>query len=144
MVAHECIVDVRALRQRAGVSVEEVAKRLMDYGFHAPTMSWPVVGGLMIEPTESESLDELDRFCEAMIQIRHEVEEIAQGKASVDDNVLVNAPHSYGHLMQNEWPHPYTREKAAFPLPYLRQNKFHIPIGRVDNVGGDRNFCCTL
>ena len=143
MVAHECIVDVRPFKASADVTVDDVAKRLMDYGFHAPTMSWPVAGTLMIEPTESESLDELDRFCEAMIAIREEIREIETGAANSQDNVLKNAPHSAFHLLADDWQHPYSREKAAFPREWVRQRKFWVPVGRVDNAYGDRNLVCT-
>ncbi len=143
MVAHECIVDVRPFKASAGVTVEDLAKRLMDYGFHAPTMSWPVAGTLMIEPTESESREELDRFCDAMLAIREEVREIETGAADPRDNVLKNAPHSAFHLLSEDWQHPYSRDKAAFPLDWVRQRKFWVPVGRVDNTYGDRNLVCT-
>lgn len=143
MVAHECIVDVRPFKASANVTVDDVAKRLMDYGFHAPTMSWPVAGTLMIEPTESEDLAELDRFCDAMIAIREEIREIEAGAADPQDNVLKNAPHSAPHLLDEGWRHPYSREKAAFPLEWVRQRKFWVPVGRVDNAWGDRNLVCT-
>jgi glycine dehydrogenase len=143
LVAHECIVDVRPFKASADVTVEDVAKRLMDYGFHAPTMSWPVAGTLMIEPTESESLEELDRFCDAMIGIREEIREIETGAADPGDNVLKNAPHSAFHLLGEDWGHPYSREKAAFPHDWVRQRKFWVPVGRVDNAYGDRNLVCT-
>ena len=143
LVAHECIVDVRPFKASADVTVEDVAKRLMDYGFHAPTMSWPVAGTLMIEPTESESLEELDRFCDAMIGIREEIREIETGAADPGDNVLKNAPHSAFHLLGEDWGHPYSREKAAFPRDWVRQRKFWVPVGRVDNAYGDRNLVCT-
>ena len=143
MVAHECIVDVRPFKGSANVTVDDVAKRLMDYGFHAPTMSWPVAGTLMIEPTESESLEELDRFCDAMIGIRAEIREIEAGAADPKDNVLKNAPHSAFHLLAEDWAHPYSRDKAAFPLEWVRERKFWVPVGRVDNAFGDRNLVCT-
>ncbi len=143
MVAHECIVDTRPFKASAGVTVEDVAKRLMDYGFHAPTMSWPVAGTLMIEPTESESREELDRFCDAMLAIREEIREIETGAADAQDNVLKNAPHSAIHLLSEDWQHPYSREKAAFPREWVRQRKFWVPVGRVDNAYGDRNLVCT-
>ena len=142
-MAHECIVDVRPFKASADVTVEDVAKRLMDYGFHAPTMSWPVAGTLMIEPTESESLEELDRFCDAMIGIREEIREIETGVADPGDNVLKNAPHGTFHLLGEDWGHPYSREKAAFPRDWVRQRKFWVPVGRVDNAYGDRNLVCT-
>ncbi len=143
MVAHECIVDVRPFKSSANVTVDDVAKRLMDYGFHAPTMSWPVAGTLMIEPTESESLAELERFCDAMIAIREEIREIETGAADPRDNVLKNAPHSAFHLLSEDWQHPYSRDQAAFPREWVRQRKFWVPVGRIDNAYGDRNLVCT-
>jgi glycine dehydrogenase len=120
-----------------------VAKRLMDFGFHAPTMSFPVVGTLMIEPTESESKDELDRFCEAMIAIREEIREVEQGRANLTDNVLKNAPHTMTDIAAGEWTHPYSREKAVFPLPWVRRNKYWPPVKRIDNPYGDKNLLCS-
>ena len=143
MVAHECIVDVRPFKASANVTVEDVAKRLMDYGFHAPTMSWPVAGTLMIEPTESESLAELECFCDAMIAIREEIREIETGTADPRDNLLKNAPHSAFHLLSEDWQHPYSRDRAAFPREWVRQRKFWVPVGRVDNAYGDRNLVCS-
>lgn len=143
LVAHECIIDLRPLAEKSGITVEDVAKRLMDYGFHSPTMSWPVAGTLMIEPTESESKAELDRFCEAMISIYQEIEEVMSGRADRDDNVLKHAPHPATAVVADEWSHSYSREKAAYPLPYLRQHKFWPSVGRIDNVHGDRNLVCT-
>ena len=142
-VAHECILDLREWKQRAGIEVEDVAKRLMDYGFHAPTMSWPVPGTLMIEPTESESLDELDHFCDAMIAIHGELVAVEEGRLDKEDNPLKNAPHTAECVMADDWPHAYSREVAAFPLPWLRTNKFWPSVRRVDNVYGDRNLFCT-
>ena len=142
-VAHECIIDVRPLSDLSGITVEDVAKRLMDYGFHAPTMSWPVGGTLMIEPTESESKPELDRFCDAMISIHGEITAVIRGEMDANDNPLKNAPHPCETVCGNDWAHPYTREQAAFPLPYLRQHKFWPSVGRIDNVHGDRNLVCT-
>ncbi len=142
LVAHECIVDVRPLKQSAGVEVDDVAKRLMDYGFHAPTMSWPVAGTLMIEPTESESREELDRFCEAMISIRGEIRQIEEGRLDRQDNPLKNAPHTIDSLL-GDWPHPYSREQAVYPLPWVREHKFWPSVGRIDNVYGDRNLVCA-
>ena len=142
-VAHECIVDARPLKKLAGIEVDDVAKRLMDYGFHAPTMSFPIPGTLMIEPTESESKAELDRFCEAMIAIRAEITEIEAGKMSREDNLLKNAPHTAGALLAAEWTHPYPRDRAAFPLPYLRGAKYWPAVGRLNNVLGDRKLFCT-
>ena len=140
-VAHECIVDLRPLREY--VPVDDVAKRLMDFGFHAPTMSFPVPGTLMIEPTESESLEELDRFCEAMIAIRGEIEAIARGEVAHEDSPLFHAPHTAEVVMNDSWERPYTREQAAYPLPWVRVAKFWPPVSRVDNVYGDRNLVCT-
>ncbi|MGZ3724096.1 MAG: aminomethyl-transferring glycine dehydrogenase, partial [Bdellovibrionales bacterium] len=142
-VAHECILDVRPFKTSADITVEDIAKRLMDYGFHAPTMSWPVVGTLMIEPTESESKEELDRFIDALISIRAEIAAIESGKADRLNNVLKNAPHCYTHLLADKWDHPYTREQAAFPRPWVRERKFWVPVGRVDNAYGDKNLVCS-
>jgi glycine dehydrogenase len=141
-VAHECILDLRALKKSSGIDVEDVAKRLMDYGFHAPTISFPVPGTLMIEPTESESLEELDRFCDAMISIRREISAIEEKRVDPLDNVLKNAPHTIEALLTAEWHHPYTREEAAFPAPWVRAHKFWPSVGRIDNVYGDRNLVC--
>jgi glycine dehydrogenase len=140
-VAHECIVDLRDLRESAGIPVDDVAKRLMDYGFHAPTMSFPVPGTLMIEPTESESKAELDRFCDAMIQIREEIQKVEDGRYDATDNPLHNAPHT-AQMLAEEWTHPYSREEAAFPAEWIKENKFWPSVGRVDNVYGDRNLFC--
>lgn len=142
-VAHECIIDLRPIKAETGIEVEDVAKRLMDYGFHAPTVSFPVAGTMMIEPTESEDLSEIDRFCDAMIEIRKEISEIASGKADAKNNILKNAPHATDVLMATEWAFPYPRERAAFPLPFVRDRKFHVPISRIDNVFGDRNLVCS-
>ncbi len=142
-VAHECIIDLRPLSDASGITVEDVAKRLMDYGFHAPTMSWPVAGTLMIEPTESESKDELDRFCEALISIHGEIREVADGDADARDNLLKNAPHPAELVCADEWPHPYPRERAAYPVETLRVRKFWPAVARIDNVHGDRNLVCT-
>ncbi len=140
--AHELIVDLRPFK--SVVSAEDVAKRLMDYGFHAPTLSFPVAGTIMIEPTESESKAELDRFCDALLQIRREIDEIAEGKYPAEDNVLHNAPHTVEAVSGDNWDHPYSREKAAFPLPYLRQGwKFWATVGRIDQAYGDRNLVCV-
>ncbi len=143
MVAHECIVDCRGFASEAGVQVEDIAKRLQDYGFHAPTMSWPVPGTLMIEPTESESRDEIDRFCGAMIAIRAEIAAIAAGRMDRADNPLKNAPHTAAEVMGDAWGHGYSRALAAFPLPWVAANKYWPPVKRVDNVYGDRNLVCT-
>ena len=142
-VGHECIVDLRPLKKSAGIEAEDVAKRLMDYGFHAPTMSFPIPGTLMIEPTESESRAELDRFCEAMIAIRQEIREIESGAQPRDDNLLKNAPHTAESLLVSEWSHPYSRERAAYPLPWLHGRKFWPAVGRLNNVLGDRQFVCA-
>jgi glycine dehydrogenase len=143
MVAHECIVDCRGFQAEAGVMVEDIAKRLMDFGFHAPTMSWPVAGTLMIEPTESESKAELDRFCEAMIAIRAEIAAIAAGKLDRADNPLKHAPHTAQEVMADAWTHGYSRQQAAFPLAWVAAAKYWPPVKRVDNVYGDRNLVCT-
>jgi glycine dehydrogenase len=143
LVAHECIIDVRPLSDSSGITVEDVAKRLMDYGYHAPTMSWPVGGTLMIEPTESESKAEIDRFCDAMISIHGEITAVINGELDATDNPLKHAPHPCEVICGNDWPHAYSREQAAFPLPYLRQHKFWPSVGRIDNVHGDRNLVCT-
>ncbi|MGE0417823.1 MAG: aminomethyl-transferring glycine dehydrogenase [Acetobacteraceae bacterium] len=143
MVAHECIIDCRGFQAEAEVMVEDIAKRLQDFGYHAPTMSWPVAGTLMIEPTESESQAELDRFCEAMIAIRAEITAVAAGTLDRTDNPLKNAPHTAREVMADVWTHPYTREQAAFPLPFVAAAKYWPPVKRVDNVYGDRNLVCT-
>jgi glycine dehydrogenase len=142
-VAHECIIDVRPIKDLTGISNVDVAKRLMDYGFHAPTVSFPVAGTLMIEPTESEDKDELDRFCEAMIAIREEIRAVETGVWPKDDNPLVHAPHTAQALLAEQWTHAYSREQAAYPLPSIRQNKYWPPVGRADEVHGDRNVMCT-
>ncbi len=142
-IAHECILDLRPLKKSAGIEVDDIAKRLMDYGFHAPTVSWPVAGTIMVEPTESESKEELDRFCDAMISIRQEIEEIETGKADKEDNLLKNAPHTAESLMVDEWKHSYSRQRAAYPAPWTREHKFWPTVGRVDNAFGDRNFVCS-
>ena len=142
-VAHECIIDCRGFQAEAGVMVEDIAKRLQDYGFHAPTMSWPVAGTLMIEPTESEPRAELDRFCDAMLAIRAEIAAIGEGRADRADNPLKNAPHTAAEVMAETWQHSYTRTQAAFPLPWVRASKYWPPVKRVDNVYGDRNLVCT-
>ncbi|MCB9099311.1 MAG: aminomethyl-transferring glycine dehydrogenase [Anaerolineales bacterium] len=142
-VAHECIIDLRHFKHEAGIEVEDVAKRLIDYGFHAPTMSFPVAGTLMIEPTESESKAELDRFCEAMIAIRHEIEAVATGQLDPTDNPLKNAPHSAEVITAAEWSHPYSREQAAYPAPWVKEAKFWPFVSRIDNVYGDRHLFCV-
>jgi glycine dehydrogenase len=143
LVAHECIIDLRPLSERSGITVEDVAKRLMDYGYHSPTMSWPVAGTLMIEPTESESKAELDRFCDSLISIHSEILAVANGEADAKDNVLKNAPHPAEAVCSDQWSHPYSREQAAYPLAWLRQHKFWPAVARIDNVHGDRNLVCT-
>jgi glycine dehydrogenase len=143
LVAHECIVDCRQFKTAAGIEIEDIAKRLMDYGFHAPTMSWPVPGALMIEPTESESKVELDRFCDAMIAIHSEIKAIESGRMDKANNPLKNAPHTAQMIAADKWDHPYSRQQAAFPAPWTRENKFWPPVRRVDNVYGDRNVVCT-
>ena len=142
-VAHECILDLRHFKDSCGVMAEDVAKRLMDYGFHAPTLSFPVANTLMVEPTESETLQEIDRFIEAMIAIRQEIAQIEAGQWPRDDNPLKNAPHTAARVLGQDWPHPYSRELAAFPVPRLKQGKYWPPVGRVDNVWGDRNLFCS-
>ena len=142
-IAHECIVDTRVVKQASGVDVEDIAKRLMDYGFHAPTVSFPVPGTLMIEPTESEPKEELDRFCEAMISIREEIKEVESGEADRQDNVLKNAPHPVSRVTASAWTHPYTREKAAFPAEWTRDFKFWPAVARVESAYGDRNLVCS-
>jgi glycine dehydrogenase len=143
LVAHECILDLRSLKKSANIEIDDVAKRLMDYGFHAPTVSWPVAGTIMVEPTESESKEELDRFCDAMIAIRAEIAEIESGKVDIQDNVLKNAPHTVESLITGEWQHPYSREQAAYPAPWTREHKFWPSVGRIDAAFGDRNFVCS-
>lgn len=140
--AHEFIVDLRPFR-KSGIEAEDVAKRLMDYGFHAPTVSFPVAGTLMIEPTESEDLEELDRFCEAMISIRGEIAAVEEGRADKTDNVLKNAPHTQAAVCADSWGHPYTRSQAAFPLDFVAANKFWPAVSRVNGTLGDRNLICT-
>ncbi len=142
-VAHECIIDLRPLKKLAQVGVEDVAKRLIDYGFHAPTVSWPVIGTVMMEPTESESKEELDRFCDAMIAIYQEADAIATGTIDPEDNPLKNAPHTAESLICGEWKHPYTREEAAYPAPWTKEHKFWSVVGRIDNAYGDRNLVCS-
>jgi glycine dehydrogenase len=142
-VAHECILDLRPLRKSAGVEVEDVAKRLMDYGFHAPTVSWPVPGTVMVEPTESESKEEIDRFCDAMLEIREEARAIEQGELAVEASPLRHAPHPAEDLLAAAWDRPYTREAAAYPTPWTRERKYWPPVARIDNAWGDRNLVCT-
>jgi glycine dehydrogenase len=140
--AHEMIVDCRDYKKQ-GVEVEDIAKRLMDYGFHAPTVSFPVAGTLMIEPTESEPKEELDRFIDALIEIRNEIREIEEGKSSRENNVLKNAPHTAAVVTADEWTKPYSRKKAAYPLPFVKEAKFWPSVSRIDNAYGDRNLVCS-
>ena len=142
-VAHECIIDFRPFKKECGIQVMDVAKRLMDYGFHAPTISWPVINTMMIEPTESEGREELDRFIEAMIQIRREIAWIAEGKWDREDNPLKQAPHTAEELTSDKWDHSYTREEAAYPLSRLRKNKFWPPVHRINEAYGDKNLFCS-
>ena len=142
-VAHECIIDIRPIKSETGVTEEDIAKRLIDFGFHAPTMSWPVPGTMMIEPTESESLNELDRFCDTLIKIKKEIEKIKSGEFDKLDNPIKNSPHTHVELTSTEWNHKYSREEAAYPSEFLKTNKFWPPIGRVDNVYGDKNLFCS-
>jgi glycine dehydrogenase len=142
-VAHECILDLRPLKDSSGITAEDVAKRLIDYGFHAPTLSFPVPGTLMVEPTESESLAELDRFVEAMIAIREEIRRVEAGEWPREDNPLKHAPHTAAALLAADWPHAYSREQAAYPLASIKRQKYWPPVGRVDNVWGDRNLSCS-
>ena len=143
LVAHECILDLRGLKETSGIAVEDVAKRLIDFGFHAPTLSFPVAGTLMVEPTESESLHELDRFCDAMIQIRDEIRAIEDGSLDREDNPLKHAPHTAAVVCADEWTRKYARSLAAYPVESLRKNKYWVPVGRADNVYGDRNLFCS-
>ena len=140
--AHEFIIDCREFKNSANITNEDIAKRLIDYGYHAPTMSWPIPGTLMVEPTESESKEELDRFCDAMIGIKKEIDEIVSGKVPKENNVLMNAPHTVGEIC-SEWDHPYSREQAIFPKAWIKENKFWPYVSRIDNAYGDRNFFCV-
>ena len=142
-VAHECLLDLRPLKEASGVSEEDIAKRLMDFGFHAPTMSFPVAGTLMIEPTESESKVELDKFIEAMLIIRQEIAQIASGEISLDTSALHNAPHTQDDVLEENWTRPYTRETASRPAPWLKNHKVWPSVNRIDNVYGDRNLICS-
>jgi glycine dehydrogenase len=141
-VAHECILDIRAIKAATGVTESDIAKRLMDYGFHAPTVSFPVAGTLMVEPTESENLAELDRFCDALLAIREEIRCIERHEWPLDESPLKHAPHTSADLV-NEWMHPYPRETAVFPLPWIAANKFWPPVNRIDDVYGDRTLFCA-
>jgi glycine dehydrogenase len=143
MVAHECIIDLRAIKAATGISVDDVAKRLADYGFHAPTMSFPVADTLMIEPTESENLRELDRFCEAMILIRAEIAAVADGRADRENNPLKHAPHHHQLLIDEHWDRPYSKAEAFFPMDGLNEDKYWPPVSRIDNVFGDKHVVCS-
>jgi glycine dehydrogenase len=143
LVAHECILDLRDLTKRTGVTAEDVAKRLIDFGIHAPTMSFPVAGTLMVEPTESEDLGEVDRFIAAMLAIREEIAAVERGEVAVEESVLRAAPHTVEMVAANEWTAPYSREQAAFPVPGLRRDKYFSPVRRIDNAYGDRNLVCS-
>jgi glycine dehydrogenase len=142
-VAHEFILDARPFKKSAGVEVDDIAKRLMDFGFHAPTMSFPVAGTLMIEPTESESREELDRFCDALVAIREEIRAVEEGRMKVEESPLRRAPHTAAALTAMEWGRPYSREQAAFPAPWVRDSKFWPAVARIDNTYGDRNLVCV-
>jgi glycine dehydrogenase len=142
-VAHECIIDPRPLKAATGVEAGDIAKRLMDYGFHAPTVSFPVAGTLMIEPTESESKEELDRFCDALISIRQEIREIEEGKLDKENNPIKQAPHTAQVVMADDWDRPYSRERAAYPAPWTRIHKFWPAVGLVESAAGDRNLICA-
>ena len=141
--AHEFIIDCRNFKTLTEIDVEDIAKRLMDYGYHAPTVSFPVPGTMMIEPTESESLNEINRFCDVMIEIRNEIKEVEDGKFDKRDNVLKNAPHTAEIVTSSSWKYSYTREKAAYPLPYIKDRKFWPSVSRIDNAHGDRNLFCS-
>lgn len=142
-VGHELIFDMREFKQCCNIEVEDIAKRLMDYGFHAPTVSFPVPGTLMVEPTESESKAEIDRYCEALLSIREEIREIEDGKFSSEDNVLKHSPHTLASVISDEWKYSYSREKAAYPLPFSREGKFWPSVRRVDSAYGDRHLVCS-
>jgi glycine dehydrogenase len=141
--AHEFIVDLRPFKTSAGIEAEDIAKRLMDYGFHAPTLSFPVPGTIMIEPTESEDKAELDRFCDALLSIRKEIAAVEEGKADRTNNVLKQAPHTQHVITADEWDRVYSRQQAAYPLPFVKENKFWPSVSRVNNTHGDRNLICT-
>ena len=142
-VAHELIFDLRKFSPSAGIDAQDVAKRLIDFGFHAPTVSFPVPGTLMVEPTESEPLEELDRFCDAMVKIRDEIRAVEEGSADRENNVVRNAPHTALEIAASDWPHPYSREEAVYPLPFVQANKFWPPVSRIDDAYGDRHLVCT-
>ena len=142
-VAHECIIDIRKIKSETGITEEDIAKRLIDFGFHAPTMSWPVPGTMMIEPTESESLSEINRFCDSLIKIKEEIDKVKNRQFDKIDNPLKNAPHTHIELTANEWKHKYDRETAAYPSATLKSYKYWPPVARVDNVYGDKNLFCS-
>ena len=142
-VAHEFIIDIRPIKEISGITEEDIAKRLMDYGFHAPTMSWPVPGTMMIEPTESESKDELDRFCQAMISIKNEINDIVNGNIDKENNPLKNAPHTANYSLSQNWDHPYSRKDACFPGKWQHEYKYWPSVSRIDNAFGDRNLVCS-
>ena len=142
-VAHECIIDLRHIRKTTGITVEDVAKRLIDFGFHAPTISFPVADTMMIEPTESEAMREIDRFCEAMATIRQEIADVESGRSDPKNNPLKNAPHTFDKLIADEWDLPYSRQQAFFPLEWVWQDKYWPPVSRIDNVYGDRHVVCS-
>jgi glycine dehydrogenase len=142
-VAHECILDTRGVKRTASIDVDDIAKRLMDFGFHSPTMSFPIAGTLMVEPTESEPKAELDRFCDAMIAIREEIRAVEEGRMAREDNPLKHAPHTAQAVVASDWHHPYSREQAAFPAAWTRARKFWPAVGRINNAHGDRNLVCT-
>jgi glycine dehydrogenase len=143
LVAHECILDLRELTAKTGVTAEDVAKRLIDYGFHAPTLAFPVAGTLMVEPTESEDLGEIDRFITAMISIRAEIDQVAHGDFTVEHSPLRNAPHTAAAVISTDWAREYPREQAVFPVHTLKQDKYFPPVGRIDGAAGDRNLICS-
>ena len=143
LIAHECIIDIRPIDADCGVAADDIAKRLMDYGFHAPTMSFPVPGTLMIEPTESESLSVIDKFCDAMIAIKKEIDQISKGAYTYENSMLRHAPHTVSHATSSEWDHPYSREEAVYPLPEVREHKYWPPVGRIDGAYGDKNLVCS-
>ena len=142
-VAHECIIDIRKIKSETGITEEDIAKRLIDFGFHAPTMSWPVPGTMMIEPTESESLSEINRFCSSLIKIKEEINKVKNGEFDKVDNPLKNAPHTHVELTANEWKHKYDRESAAYPSATLKSYKYWPPVASVYNVYGDKNLFCS-
>ena len=141
--AHEFIIDIRPIKEISGINEEDIAKRLMDYGFHAPTMSWPVPGTMMIEPTESESKTEIDRFCQAMILIKKEIDNVVSKKSDPENNPLKNAPHTAEYVLHDDWNHPYSRQESCFPMDSQNEYKYWPPVGRIDNAFGDRNLVCT-